>query len=57
MHLTALEPDATYITVNLGEVYIADNIKNKSFGLDGSISEILSSLRQALDGESLTEEK
>ena len=40
MRLVASEPNATYVTINLGEVYIADNIKEKSFGLwmDGWMS-------------------
>lgn len=45
MRLVAQEPNATYVTVNLGEVYITDEIKAKSFGLDGYLSEILSALR------------
>ena len=47
MRLVAQEPNAAYITINLGEVYIADCIKNKSFGLDGSLGEILSALWEA----------
>ena len=35
MRLVASEPNATYVTINLGEIYITDNIKEKSFGLDG----------------------
>ena len=35
MRLVAGEPNATYVTINLGEIYIADNIKEQSFGLDG----------------------
>ena len=35
MRLVDQEPNATYVTINLGEVYIADSIKRKSFGLDG----------------------
>ena len=27
MRLVAGEPNATYVTINLGEIYIADNIK------------------------------
>lgn len=46
MRLVAREPNAAYITINLGEVCIADSIKHKSFGLDGSLSEILSALRK-----------
>lgn len=37
MRLVAGEPNATYVTINLGEIYIADNIKEKSFGLDGRL--------------------
>ena len=29
MRLVASEPNATYVTINLGEIYIADNIKEK----------------------------
>ena len=31
MRLTAKEPNAAYITINLGEVYITEDIKEKSF--------------------------
>ncbi len=41
MRLVASEPNATYVTLNLGEIYIADNIKEKSFGLDGRLDELL----------------
>lgn len=41
MDLAAQEPNVTYITINKGEVYIADNIKEKSFGLDGDLDSIL----------------
>ena len=47
MRLTAREPQATYVTINLGEVYIAPDIQEKSFGLDGPLSEVLSALRKA----------
>lgn len=36
------------MTINLGEVYIADNIKEKSFGLDGLLEEQLSLLRNGI---------
>ena len=49
MRLVASEPDAAYITINLGEIYIADQIKEKSFGLDGYLSEILSRLREVCE--------
>lgn len=45
MRLTASEPNATYVTINLGEIYITDNIKEKSFGLDGYLGEILGQLK------------
>lgn len=48
MRLVASEPQATYVTINLGEIYIADNILEKSFGLDGSLQEQLSLLRKAV---------
>lgn len=48
MRMTANEPLATYVTINLGEVYIPDNIQNKSYGLDGYISEQLKKIREAM---------
>ena len=48
MRLTALEPNATYVTINLGEIYITDNIREKSFGLDGYLGEILGELRTVM---------
>ncbi len=47
MNLTQQEPYATYITINLGEIYIAETIIEKSFGLDGYLSEILGMMRSA----------
>ncbi len=47
MRLVAQEPNAVYVTVNRGEVYIADAIQDRSFGLDGALSEVLSALRMA----------
>lgn len=47
MRLVAKEPNATYVTINLGELYIADNIKERSFGLDGYLAEILAQLKEA----------
>ena len=35
--------------INLGEIYIADNIKEKSFGLDGQLDELLPALREACE--------
>ena len=47
MGLTAREPRATYITVNLGEVYIAPEIRDRSCGLDGPMDRVLADLRKA----------
>ena len=47
MRLVADEPDATYVTINLGEVYIDPAIRDKSFGLDGRLDELLPKLREA----------
>ena len=47
MRLVDREPNATYVTINLGEVYITDEIKEKSFGLDGRLDELLPALREA----------
>ncbi len=49
MRLTASEPNATYITVNLSELYIADNIKDKSYGLEGYLSDVMAELRRAVE--------
>ena len=45
MRLVDVEPNAVYVTINLGEIYITDNIKEKSYGLDGYLGEILGRLR------------
>lgn len=45
MRLTAKEPNTVYITINLGEVYIADDIREKSFGVDGYLDETLAKLK------------
>lgn len=47
MRLVAREPHAAYVTINRGEVYIAEDIREKSFGLDGRLEELLPALRQA----------
>ena len=49
MRLTAKEPNAAYITINLGEVYIAEDIKEKSFGVDGYLDEMLAALKKELE--------
>ena len=50
MRLVAQEPFATYVTVNLGEVYITNDIRDKSFGLDGPLSNVMASLRKTYVG-------
>lgn len=49
MNLCRQEPQATYVTVNKGEVYIRDDIKEKSYGLDGDMTKILAELRSYLE--------
>ena len=44
MRLAAAEPEARYVTVNLGEIYIPEEIREKSCGLDGELAEILCGL-------------
>ncbi len=50
MRLTAQEKHAAYVTINLGEVYITEDIKEKSFGLDGYLGPILKELKEACEG-------
>lgn len=45
MRLVAQEPEYTYVTINLGELLIPDQIQSKSFGLDGYLDPILSQLK------------
>lgn len=49
MQITADEPYAVYITINLGEIYIPEIIQNKSYGLDGYLSDYLKKLREAVE--------
>lgn len=49
MRLVAQETNTSYVTINLGEVYIAEDIKEKSFGLDGRLDELLPALREACE--------
>lgn len=44
MQLTANEPNSTYITLNKGELYIPDAIKDRSYGIDGDLAVTLKSL-------------
>lgn len=49
MRLVAQEPNATYVTINLGELYIPQKIQNKSFGIDGYLNEALAQLVEHLN--------
>lgn len=46
MRLVAQEPEYTYVTINLGELFIPAQIQSKSFGLDGYLEPILSQLKE-----------
>ena len=47
MHLTEQEPEATYIIINMGEIYIPENIRGKAFGID---SDLAFALRELVRG-------
>lgn len=47
MKLAESEPQASYITVNLGEVFIPDSIREKSIGVNGDIAETLQRILDA----------
>ncbi len=40
MRLAAQEPNAVYATANLGEIYIPNEIKHKSFEFDGYLNKL-----------------
>lgn len=44
MKLTSYEENATYITLNKGELYIPDEIASKSIGINGDTTEVLQQL-------------
>ena len=46
MRLAAGEPNVTYVAINKGEIYLPDEIKGKSFGLDGDMTQMLSKLAE-----------
>lgn len=48
MRLTAREKNATYVAFNLSELYIAPEIEEKSFAVQGSLDETLAELREAV---------
>ncbi len=47
MNLAAREPQASYITVNLGEVFIPDAIRKKSIGVNDGIAATLEGILRA----------
>ena len=49
MRLVAQEPNAVYVTINLGELYIPWQIQDKSFGIDGYLDKTLAQLREACE--------
>lgn len=46
MQLAAVEPQARYITFNKGEIYIPEEIKEKSIGVDGNLTVALKEIRK-----------
>lgn len=50
MGLTTHEPNFTYVTFNLSELYIAPDIAEKSFAVEGYLNITLGELRQACAG-------
>ena len=46
MQLVAVEPQARYITFNKGEIYIPEEIKEKSIGVDGNLTVALKEIRK-----------
>ncbi len=48
MNLVMREENAHYITINLGELFIPGQISDRSVGLDGYLSEMLSDIRKEL---------
>lgn len=49
MRLVASLPKASYVTINLGEICIADNIRDRATGLDGALNDIIPALRSACE--------
>lgn len=49
MNLVNDEPNAIYITINLGEIYIPNQIKNKSYYMDGDLTTQLHELKKHID--------
>lgn len=48
MGLVAAEPNASYITINLGDLYVPDNITKKSYPLNGYINQELKKIKEAM---------
>ena len=53
MHLAEKEKNATYVTINLGEIYIPSQIKSKSFGIDNYLDIALEQLCEACHQETI----
>ena len=47
MQMTYKNPEATYATINLGEAFTVEQIKDKSIVIDGDIGEVLQKLALA----------
>lgn len=48
MELVEQEPNAAYITVNLGELFVPAQIRSKSFAVNGHLEDILAKLNETL---------
>ena len=49
MRLVAQEPHASYVTINLGEVYISPQILDKAMGVDGNLALVLPEILEKLN--------
>lgn len=47
MNLVADSPESTYITINKGEIYIPNEIRQQSIGVDGDLAQILNDIVEA----------
>ena len=47
MQMTYTNPEATYATINLGEAFTVEQIKDRSIVIDGDIGEVLQKLALA----------
>lgn len=49
MRLMASLPMASYVTINLGDIHIAEDIRDRSIGLDGPLNDIIPALRKTCE--------